>query len=252
MVVLRRPQLRRDTTAVVDEYESGWAAYRTYLESTATLDEWLRIRDIEDVPDYYYVDGRVSFEAFNSGAFYRQCLLDALRTHFPGARSVTEFGCGVGRNLLFLHRETGADCYGYELNWSGVEVARAAAEKFGINVEYAQLDYVNDLSEKYVFPESDVAFTMFSLEQLPRSNARAVRNIFDHVRLGTIHIEPVPENYPWSLRGILGRIDHRKVDYLANFDRTVKALGVKGIHVERLASAHNPLMSPSVYVLRKS
>ena len=96
------------------------------------------------------------------------------------------------------------------------------------------------------------AFTMFSLEQLPRNNITAVRNILERVNLGTIHIEPVPENYPWSLRGILGRIEHRKVDYLSGFDAAVRDLGLKDIHVERLTSAHNPLMSPSLYVLRKA
>lgn len=250
-LVLRRPQLRRDTAAVVDEYGSGWDAYRGHLASAQTLADWLRIPGLEDLPDYYYVDGRISYEAFDSGAFYRQCLLDAITRHFPQARSVTEFGCGVGRNLLFLRRETGIDCYGYELNQSGVDVARAAAEKFGLKVEYSQLDYVKDPYKKYFFPSTDIAFTMFSLEQLPRSNAQAVRNILEHVRFGTIHIEPVPENYPWSLRGLLGRIDHRKVDYLAGFDRTVGGLDVERVDITRLRSSHNPLMSPSAYILAK-
>ena len=93
---------------------------------------------------------------------------------------------------------------------------------------------------------------MFSLEQLPRSSETAVRNILDHVRLGSIHIEPVPENYPRTLRGMLGRIEHRRVDYLSGFDAVVHSLNLKSVTLRKLTSAHNPLMSPSLYVLRKA
>lgn len=250
-ISLRRGQLNRDTMAVLEEYDSGWEQYGRYLASADNVDAWLRVRGVEDVAADYYVDGKVVHEPFHSGGFYRDYLLGALRKHFPDAASVTEFGSGVGRNLLFLKQQLGIDCYGYELCQPGVDVAQQAARKFGLDIAYAPLDYVKDPAEKYVFPQTDVAFTMFSLEQLPRSNATAIKNILARVRLGTIHIEPVPENYPWSLRGILGRIEHRKVDYLSGFDATVRGLGLKNVHVERLTSAHNPLMSPSMYVLRK-
>jgi hypothetical protein len=70
--------------------------------------------------------------------------------------------------------------------------------------------------------------------------------------MGSIHIEPVPENYPWNLRGVLGRIEHRKVDYLSGFDAVVRALDVQGTTVEKMTSAHNPLIYPSLYVLKKT
>ena len=250
-VSLRRQQLNRDTVSVVHEYDSGWEQYRNYLASADRLDHWLCVPGVEDMPADYYVDGALSNQPFHSGGYYRNRLWNALQSYFPDAHSVTEYGCGVGRNLLFLKQKSEIDCYGYELCQPGVDVARAAALKFGLQVEYAQLDYVKDPKDKYIFPNTDVAFTMFSLEQLPRNNITAVRNILERVNLGTIHIEPVPENYPWSLRGILGRIEHRKVDYLSGFDAAVRDLGLKDIHVERLTSAHNPLMSPSLYVLRK-
>ncbi len=251
-ITLRRRQLNRETENVVAEYTAGWKSYEAPMQAATNLNDWLWIKDLDDAPAYANVKGRVSFGGFDSGAYYRNAFLAALRRHFPKARSVTEFGCGPGRNLLFLKRELpDLECYGYELCQPGVDVARAAAEKFSYDVKYAQLDYVKDGPEKFVFPETDVAFTMFSLEQLPRTNAVAVRNILDHVRLGTIHIEPVPENYPWSLRGLLGRIEHRKVDYLSGFDDAVRNLGLADVYVERLTSAHNPLMSPSLYVLKK-
>jgi hypothetical protein len=144
------------------------------------------------------------------------------------------------------------ECYGYELCQPGVDVAQAAVAKFGCDVRYAQLDYLNDPPEKYVFPSTDVAFTMFSLEQIPKDSATAVRNILEHAKLGSIHIEPVPENYPMNIRGILGKIEHRKVDYLGGFDKVVRELGLSEVTVEKVASAHNPLMYPSMYILRKA
>jgi hypothetical protein len=250
--VVRRPRLDRDKANVLQEYSDGWSQYRAHLAQARTLDDWLRIRGVEDQPDYYNVDGALSYEAFDSAGYYRRMLLDALRRYFPQARSVTEFGAGVGRNVLFLKREAPDwDTYGYELCTPGVEVAQAAAEKFHLEARYAQLDYLNDPPAKYVFPVTDVAYTMFSLEQLPRENQLAVRNMLDHVRLGTLHIEPVPENYPYTLRGLLGRVDHWKVDYLSGFDRAVRGLALQQVIVERLASAHNPLMFPSLYVLKK-
>lgn len=249
---LRRAQQNRDTVTVLSEYSDGWAQYRNHLDAAKSLDEWLCIHGVEDVSSYCNVGGRLSYQVFDSARFYRECLLLALRSHFPNAGSITEFGCGVGRNLLFLKREMpGMDCFGYELCQPGVEVARTAAQKFGLSVNYAQLDYVNDSREKYVFPGTDVAFTMFSLEQLPRSNATALEHILDRVKLGSIHIEPVPENYPISLRGILGRIEHQRVDYLSGFDAAVRNIGLQGVTVRKVASAHNPLMFPSLYVLEK-
>jgi hypothetical protein len=51
---------------------------------------------------------------------------------------------------------------------------------------------------------------MVSLEEVPRENELAVCNILEHVKLGTIHIEPVSEKYPRSIRDLLGRLDHWK------------------------------------------
>jgi hypothetical protein len=248
--VLRRPQQKRDTDSVLQEYSAGWDLYKAQLAAADSFNDWIRA-DLS-TKRFFSVNGKLEYSSFDFGSFYRNSLLGALRTGFPAARSVTEFGAGVGRNLLFLKSEMpNLACAGYELCQPGVDVANAAATKFGFQVQYAQLDYLHDTPEKYVLPRSDVGFTMFSLEQLPQGCSTALENILDHVELGSVHIEPVVENYPISLRGVLGRIEHRKVDYLSGFDAAVRALNLKHISVTRLNSAHNPLMFPSVYVLRK-
>jgi hypothetical protein len=252
LFTVRRGQQIRDTSVVLDEYTSGWDQYKAMLQKATSLDDWMRIRGLEDIPAFYNVNGKLSYEAFDSVGYYRRTLLDCIRRSFPGACSVTEFGCGIGRNLLFLKREMPElECFGYELCQPGVEVATAAAEKFGLDIRYSQLDYVKDGADKYIFPPTDITFTMFSLEQLPRNCDVAVKNILAQAVLGSIHMEPVPENYPLSLRGLLGRIEHRKVDYLAGFDAVVRSLSLGGLTHENMTSAHNPLMFPSLYILKK-
>jgi hypothetical protein len=251
-VVLRRSKLRRNTSSVTTEYSDGWSAYRQHLERTESLAHWLRLPGVDDLPAMCNVDGRLSYQAFDSLGYYREVLLDALTRHFPEAKSITEYGAGLGRNLMFLKQVIpDLEAHGYELCAPGVELGNAAARKFGVDVRFAQLDYLKDPPEKFTFPRTDVGFTMFSLEQLPRDSGWAVANMLRRVGLGTIHIEPVPENYPKTFRGLLGRVDHWKVDYLSGFDKAVRALDLREVIVEPLSSAHNPLMFPSLYVLKK-
>jgi hypothetical protein len=250
--VIRRPRLHRDTANVLDEYSDGWNLYWDYLKRARTLSDWLRIPGVDDRPSFYAVEGRVRFQVFDSANFYQSAILSAFEANFPTATSVTEFGSGLGRNLLYLKsRKPQLTLCGYELCRPGVEIAREASKKFGMDCQYSELNYVTGRPEEYVFPHADVSFTLFSLEQIPRENKKAIENIHRHSKLGSIHLEPVVEHYPFSLRGLLGRLDHWKVDYLRSFDKNVRSLNMSSIASELLSSSHNPLMYPSLYVLRK-
>jgi hypothetical protein len=143
-------------------------------------------------------------------------------------------------------------CYGYELAQPGVDVANRAAKKFGLDISYAQLDYVRDPASKYVHPKTDLALTVFSLEQIPYASGVAVKNMLDHAEMGSIHVEPVSENYPMSYLGMLGRVYSNRVNYLRDFDAIVRALPSREIHFRTLDSSHNPLIpTPSVYAIVK-
>jgi hypothetical protein len=250
--VLCRPKLRRYVHDVTQEYSEGWSQYRQFLERAASLQDWMRVPGVEDQSAFFNVQDKLCYSRFDSSLFYRNKLLSLLNEHFPSAKTITEFGCGVGRNLLYLKtQQPTLQVQGYELCHPGVSVSRDAAKKFNLDIKYEQLDYLNDPKEKYIHPMADVAFTMFSLEQLPNRCNEALDNILSSVRLGSIHIEPVPENYPWSFRGALGRIDHWKVGYLSGFGDAVRSLEMIDVEVCPLDSAHNPLMFPSAYILRK-
>jgi SAM-dependent methyltransferase len=249
---LRRGYVDRHANNVLKEYASSWESFRKILASADTLDQWLTIEGFDARYDWFNVDGQLSRQHYNSSNFYRVTLKRALDTHFRGIRSVTEYGCGIGRNLLFLKRDyPQLRCYGYELVPEAVEIARRAAKKFDVEVEYSQLDYLRDPAAKFIFPSTDVAFTVFSLEQLPIGCDIALRNMLARANLGTIHLEPVTENYPYTPRGMIGRLDHLKASYLRGFPEAVESQLPAHVWHERMYSSHNALMFPSVYVLRK-
>ncbi len=249
---LSRPRSPRTTEDVVQEYSQGWAFYGRQLEKCATLNEWLRIKGLEDSASWTQRDGKLLQEPVDTGAFYRQTIKQAINTHFMNVKSLCEFGCGVGRNLLWLKSlMPAAEIYGYELCEEGVHVAQSAAAKFGLDVQYRQLDYLNISDRRKLFGPADVSFTCFSLEQIPTGIDQALANILDLSIRGTVHLEPVPENYPITWRGLVGRIDHWKVNYLRDFDAAVRRCRANIVERRVLGTSHNPLMYPSIYVLQK-
>jgi hypothetical protein len=241
---------RRETTNVLDEYSAGWRAYHDTLARCDTLDEWLSANSRSVA--WQTIDRRMVFAVADLGDYNRRTLVDAIRDYFPQPGSISGFGCGVGRNLLYVKSIfPSADVFGYELCQEGVDVARAAAEKFKMDVKYERLDYLTMEAGGPLFPAADVSFTCFSLEQLPKGADIALTNILARSKFGSAHIEPVTTNYPLTFRGIIGRLDHWKAGYLKGFTAAARRCGVTVAHCEQLPNSHNPLMFPSLYVLKK-
>lgn len=252
LLLVRQGRIERSTKFVHEGYMKTWAMYQDYLDRSLTLDDWVCVKGFDDRWHAHQIDGKVKWTRFDSNEALMKNVFDALDKYFPNAKSITEYGCGAGRNLLRIkQRYPHMKCYGYELADAGVEVARNAAKKFGLDVEYSQLDYINGAPEKYVHPETDVAFTMFSLEQIPVASIIAVKNMLAHTKLGSIHVEPVCENYPWTYRGIMGRLYTHQVDMLRNFDKVVHQVGAKDVHKDVFDTSPNPMVFPSRYVLVK-
>lgn len=253
LVLLAAGRIERSTSFVHNGYMDAWSEYEGMLDRAATLDEWLCIPGFDDKPSTHVEDGKVRHGAFDTNRYWIDEIEQTIRQHFPKAKSITEYGCGVGRNLLRLKkRNPDWSCYGYELAEAGVRVAQRAAKKFDLDVRYAALDYIKDDASRYVHPPTDLALTVFSLEQIPHANPVAVKNMLDHAALGSIHLEPVCENYPRSYLGMLGRFYTKRVDYLQNFDASVRALKLRAVHARVLPTSHNPLIpTPSLYALVK-
>src|SRR5262245_46017146 len=134
--LIRQPRTRRTTAFVNDEYGQQWAHYRVALDAAVSLDDWLHISGHDDVERYVNINGKMKRASFDSPRFNRQKILEALQTFFPQATSIVEYGCGIGRNLLFLkHALPHLKVYGYELAQPGVQIARGAAKKFAVEAE---------------------------------------------------------------------------------------------------------------------
>ena len=252
LFVIRRKKKNRTVVAVTNEYTNTWSALRDKLEKSNTVEEWLY--DVNgDNPRYYNIDGQFIKKIFHSNEFYRHILLQTFEDTYSQATSVAEFGCGVGLNLIYVHmHHPHVKLYGFELCKPGVELGNLAAKKFNLPIQYFQLNYLDWIPSDIPMPDIDVAFTSFSLEQIPDENLKALRNIMSHVNMGTFHLEPVVENYPWTLKGLIARLDHYKVGYLKNFGKNASMMvGKKNSVHTTLYTAHNPLMYPSVYVLKK-
>ncbi|MBS0286832.1 MAG: class I SAM-dependent methyltransferase [Proteobacteria bacterium] len=251
-IALRRPFIKRGKVTVQNEYENGWKAYSDILERMDSLESWLYLKGVEDQPLLCNVDGKISFAQVNMPEFNRNHLMKCIESNFKNITSITEFGSGLGRNLLYIKsRFPHIQCYGYELCENGVMIANRAKEKFGLDVQYSQLDFINDGSEKYIFPKTDIAFTMYALEQIPLKSDIAISHILSRVNMGSIHIEPVVENYPMTLRGVIGRIDHWKIDYLRNFETNLRKIPNITFSKQLIPTSHNPLMYPSIYCIKK-
>jgi len=250
---LLAPRLRRNTEDVLKEYSRGWDFYGQQLDRCRTLEEWLCISSVDDSVRWTHRDGKLLYDNVDTGAFYRKTIKTAIASHFHEVESICEFGCGVGRNLLYMKTMMpAAAVYGYELCREGVAVARAAAAKFGLDVKYQQLDFLEVPSARELFPPADVSFTCFSLEQIPTGVDKALTNILKLSICGTVHLEPVPENYPLTWRGLIGRVDHWKARYVRNFDAAARSSGARIVEKTVLSTSHNPLMYPSLYVLQKN
>lgn len=251
---LTKEKVKRDTEMVTDAYNANWRKFENKLDNSNTIEEWLDDRD--NIKRYSNIEGKWVKQVFDSSTFYREIFSKNLLNHFPKAKSMAEFGCGLGRNLIYMYlKNPNIKYYGFELCQPGVDIANKAAKKFNLPIEYKKLDYLNWLPTNIQMPNIDVGFTIFSLEQIPKQsdNFKSLNNILSQVNIGSLHLEPVAENYPKNLKGLISRIDHRKVQYLTDFSKSINTIpNIKIESKEVFNTSHNPFMYPTLYVLKKS
>jgi hypothetical protein len=247
--VLRRRRKARDKEKVIYEYTKKWRTKHQSLESCETLEDWLYVHTRH--PDVWRRNGKLGTgRDLKPYLVFLKPIEDAIVKYFPHARSITEYGCGSGLNLLYLKEALPSlECYGYELTHEGANLARSAAEKFALNVEFRQFDYVQYKPVDNLFPPTDLALTVLSLEQIPRKHLTALQNIHKNTLLASIHIEPIIEQAPLTPWGLLARIYHRKRDYLQGFMRSVKRHGTTPLVNQRLNDTPSPLTFPSLLIL---
>ena len=171
--------------------------------------------------------------------------------------TVVEFGCGDGRNLLYLqHALPGRTYVGLELSAVSCALARRLAERFGGDVTYHQADATDALPAALAPRSAALVYSCHALEQMPRIFGRALAHMAEASRDAIVLLEPVPELWPWSPRGMVSRLRVRAIDRLRGLVDAARALAAGGewtvVTARRLGAGSNPLNETCEIVLRRT
>jgi trans-aconitate methyltransferase len=199
------------------------------LERLSTID-WDSYIFLPPERGFVLVDDRVEWRSLSEP---RRRILDRLtlvtqQYARPGA-TVVEFGSGDGRNLMLLKRLFPALRFvGLELSPVSVDLARRAALQFGADVEFHVADACDAASLPATVQSADLAFSCFALEMMPRIFTGAVANMLRLSSGGVLFLEPIPELWPSTPRGLVSKLRARAMDRLHGLPAAVHAALVSG------------------------
>lgn len=202
-------------------------------------------------PEWVLVDGKVVFGPY--AETYKSFLPQLEKFLAPylvqSGATIVEFGCGNGRNLLYLKsRYPQIHFVGVELSPVGVELAREASAVYNLDVKFLQADLTVPVDFGL---HAAMCYSCFSLEQMPRKIMGAVANMLRMTDGKIILFEPVPELYPWNLRGITSRCKAIMIDHVRNVTQTLKSNGFTIEYAKRLGMG-DPLTEACVVIAHKS
>lgn len=241
-----RKRVQRDVSQVMDEYDherrtEHWKA-ETGLEDLILGDDrtqkWI-------IKDSRAVRGTVR----DARQFLLERLAGRIEELLPEGRgTVVEFGCGTGRNLLYLAgRFPELDLIGIEITPKTVERARQTAKEHGLRVTFLEGDMT---SPPDIETAVDVVYSVHALEQLPRNFDRAVDSMLSLARRGVVFFEPVHELFPRTLLGMAGRFRIYNADYLNGLLTYLKQGGARIVDAKAMTTAGYPLNHTTEVVVR--
>lgn len=190
----------------------------------------------------------------------REVNLERLVSHVGSATdrgdTVVEFGCGDGRNLMYLQREfPDREFVGLELSALSCALARRLAERFGADVAIHEADVTAELPAALPPRCAALAYSCHALEQMPRIFAGALANMAAVSRGTVVLLEPVPELWPWNMRGLVSRLRVRAIDRMSGLTDAATRLAAGGewavVARRRLGYGSNPLNETCEIVLRR-
>lgn len=127
--------------------------------------------------------------------------------------TVVEFGCGDGRNLIYLQRALpDGDFVELEPSEVSCALARRLAERFDADVTIHEADVTAELPAALPARSAALAYSCHALEQMPRIFGRALANMAVVSRNAIALFEPVPELWPWNRRGVVSRLRVGAID----------------------------------------
>lgn len=153
---------------------------------------------------------------FSPGEYVKLSMLrrELFEKYLDGITEVSEFGCGLGHNLVPL-LDTGRRVRGFDWAESAVRHVRA------IGIEAHVFDMLKPNAKVKV---SGAVITVHALEQLGRRWERFLLFLLEQTPKICIHIEPIAELYDESPRDQERLAYHRKRGYLVGFLPEIKKM----------------------------
>jgi len=167
-------------------------------------------------PDFVLVDDRIVWEAPRVPmSRLLEHLTRVVASHCSAGDIVMEFGCGNGRNLFHLKTQFAEIRFiGLELSPLSVDLARALATKFGLDVAFHVSNVCEPLPREVRDTRAALVFSRHALEMMPRIFPGAIRNMCAVCDGQILLLEPVPELWPRTARGLTSRLRVRAHDRL--------------------------------------
>jgi len=255
--------VRKCAVALKRRWAGGWRTTQVsaHLNDEANAGLWADIhaRDQQALYDYVvYQKGRTSYllkddrvtygDRSQVESYLHEQMASALELSASPEAAVLEFGCAAGRNLFWLKtRYPNLSLHGVDVSAEGLRAGEAMARQFGLDVSFTVLR-----DHCLPFPDGafEMAFTKHCLEQCPSTYPAIIQELWRVTKKRLVFMEPMPELYPWSVRGVGGRLHNFYCDYARGIFSHLRQVG--GIRqAERLRWASNPLNETCLIVMEK-
>lgn len=175
--------------------------------------------------------------------------------HLADYKSVYEFGCGTGHNLVQLAELYPEKAlYGFDWAKSSQEILRIAAERFGLNIKGGGFNFF-DPDETLAFDPDSAVFTFGALEQVGPNHERYLDFILKRKPKLCVDVAGLHELYDEAhLLDYLALLYHKRRNYLTGYLTRLQQLEAEG-RVE-IVKVHHQLFGnlyddPHSYVIWK-
>ncbi len=191
---------RRDEQLVLAEYGEKWGGLLDVFpkESFEDLSEAVQFLSRTHFPEtllfhsgerIYHSEANCIFWDFFYGSIWK-----VLRRYVTPDDTLSELGCGWGRNLFFaVDAGICRNAIGGEYTTEGVRLGTALAERFVAPVEFQRFDYYKPDQKLFDKLKGTVVFTHNSVEQIPSMPEETISALAAAEPKAVVHFEPVFE-----------------------------------------------------------
>ncbi|MDH3316266.1 MAG: hypothetical protein OER43_10955 [Gammaproteobacteria bacterium] len=158
-------------------------------------------------------------------AYFQVCRAYYFQKYFAGMRSVYEFGCGNGFNLVALGRQMPAmKLFGLDWSPSACEMVNLIGKQHDLNMSGLRFDFFNP-DQDMTLDSAGAVMTISALEQLGSRHGAFMEFLLEKRPALCLHMEPIEDLYDDSdLLDYLALQYHRKRSYLSGWLPRLKSL----------------------------